>query len=94
MVKDAEDALASAAAVAADDGSRIPLEVVMAQIDGAHSAKAWRERKGLTLQALPDAAGMSKPCVSQIEGGKCAGTVATLKNLAAALPVPVGGLMP
>jgi transcriptional regulator with XRE-family HTH domain len=43
----------------------------------------------LTLQALADAAGVSKPYVSQIEGGKRAGTTATLKKLAGVLGVPL-----
>jgi transcriptional regulator with XRE-family HTH domain len=44
--------------------------------------KAWRHHKRLTLQALADAAGLSKPYVSQIEGSKRAGTAATLRKLA------------
>jgi DNA-binding XRE family transcriptional regulator len=78
-----------------DDGIRIPVEVVKAmRLDGAHPVKAWREHKGLTLQALADAAGVSKAYVSQIEGGKRTGTAATLKKLAAALGVPVSLLLP
>jgi antitoxin component HigA of HigAB toxin-antitoxin module len=93
MVEDAEDAAAYAEAVARDDGVRIPLAVVKAELAGAHPVKAWREHRGLTLQALADAAGVSKPYVSQIEGGKRAGTAATLKKLAGALGVPVDVLV-
>jgi antitoxin component HigA of HigAB toxin-antitoxin module len=93
MVEDAEDAAAYAEAVANDDGVRYPAAVAYAIADGAHAVKAWREHRGLTLQALADAAGLSKPYVSQIEGGKRAGTAATLKKLAAALDVPVGALV-
>jgi transcriptional regulator with XRE-family HTH domain len=56
--------------------------------------RAWREQRGLTLQTLAAAAGLSKPYVSQIEGGKRAGTAATLKKLARALGVPMGALQP
>jgi antitoxin component HigA of HigAB toxin-antitoxin module len=94
MVEDAEDAAAYADAVANDDGVRYPAAVACAMADGAHPVKAWREHKGLTLQALAEAAGVSKPYVSQIEGGKRAGTAATLKKLAAALDVPLGALLP
>jgi antitoxin component HigA of HigAB toxin-antitoxin module len=93
MVEDAEDAAAYAEAVASDDGFRIPHAVVLAKLDGAHPVKAWREHRGLTLQALADVAGVSKPYVSQIEGGKRSGTAATLKKVAAALGVPLDALM-
>lgn len=94
MVEDAEDAAAYAEAVANDDGVRIPHAVVKAELAGATPLGAWREHRGLTLQALADAAGLSKPYVSQIEGGKRAGTAATLKKLAGALGVPLGALLP
>lgn len=92
-VEDAEDAAAYAEAVANDDGVRYPAAVALAIADGVHPVKAWREHKGLTLQALADAAGVSKPYVSQIEGGKRAGTAATLRKLATALGVPPGALL-
>jgi len=84
-VEDAEDAAVYARAAAEDDGMRFPAAVVHAELDGAHPVRAWREYRGLTLQALADVAGLSKPYVSQIEGGKRAGTAATLKKLARAL---------
>lgn len=93
MVEDAEDAAAYADAVAGDDGVRYPAAVAHAMADGVHPLKAWREHKGLTLQALADAAVLSKPYVSQIECGKRAGTAATLRKLATALGVPVEALL-
>jgi DNA-binding XRE family transcriptional regulator len=72
----------------------IPHAVAVAELQGSTRPRAWREHKGLTLQALADAAGLSKAYVSQIEGGKRIGTAATLKKLAAALNVPVDALMP
>ena len=91
-IEDAEDAAAYAEAKASDDGVRFPAAVAYAIADGAHPVRAWREPRGLTLQTLADAAGLSKPYVSQIEGGKRAGTAATLKKLARALGVPMGAL--
>ena len=91
-VEDAEDLAAYDRAVAADDGVRFPAAVAYAIADGASALKAWREHKGLTLQALADAAGLSKAFVSQIESGKRTGTAATLKKLAAALGVPMDAL--
>lgn len=75
-----------------DDGVRIPVSVALTIADGAQPLRAWREHRGLTLQALADAAGVSKPYVSQIERGKRAGTTLTLKKLALALAVPLGAL--
>ena len=77
-----------------DDGVRFPAAVAYALADGTTALRAWREYKGMTLQALADAAGLSKPYLSQIEGCKRMGTGATLKKLAQALDVPVGVLMP
>jgi ribosome-binding protein aMBF1 (putative translation factor) len=94
MVEDAEDAAAYAEAVASDDGFTIPQAVLTAELDGAHPVRAWREHRGLTLQALAEAASISKPYLSQIEGGKRVGAAATLKKLAAALGVPVDVLLP
>ena len=88
MVLDAEDAASYTEAVAQDDGFRVPLSVVEAKLGGASPLRAWREHKGLSLQALADAASVSKPYVSQIESGKRTGTAATLKKLATALNVP------
>ncbi len=92
MVENAEDAAAYSEAVAADDGVRYPAAVAYAIAEGGHPVRAWREHRGLTLQALADAAGVSKPYVSQIEGGKRTGTAATLKKLAVALGVPLDAL--
>lgn len=94
MVEAAEDAAAYAEAVANDDGFRIPHSVVTADLNGITRLRAWREHRRLTLQALADAAGLSKPYVSQIEGGKRTGTAATIKKLAVALGVPLDALLP
>ena len=93
-VEDAEAVAAYDRAVANDDGFTIPAVVLRAELDGKHPMRAWREHRGLTLQALADAAGVSKPYVSQIEGGTRAGTAATLKKLAKALRVPLDALQP
>ena len=92
LVEDAEDAATYAEAKAADDGVRIPHAVVFATLRGSTRLRAWREHKGLTLQAVADAAGVSKPYVSQIEQGKRTGTAATLKRLAVALDIPLDAL--
>lgn len=77
------------AAKAADDGTRIPAEVLYAAMDGAHPIKAWRKYRNLTLQALADRAQISKAFVSQIENRKRVGTIAVLSAIARTLDVPV-----
>ena len=89
QIEDAEDAAAFDKAVKGADGFTIPLAVAKAQLEGAHPVRAWRDHRGLSGQALADAAGVSKAYVSQIEGGSRVGTAATLKKLAAALGVPL-----
>lgn len=91
-VEDAEDVAAYDRAVAARAGASFPAAVAYAIADGASALKAWREHQGLTLQALADAAGLSKAFVSQIESGERTGPAATLKKLAAALGVPMDAL--
>jgi antitoxin component HigA of HigAB toxin-antitoxin module len=93
-IEDADAVAAYDRAVANDDGFTIPAAVLRAELDGSHPLRAWREHRGMTLQALADATRMSKPYVSQIEGGKRAGTAATLKKLAKVLQVPLDALQP
>ncbi|MEX8494058.1 helix-turn-helix domain-containing protein [Sphaerotilus sp.] len=76
-----------------DDGVRYPAAVAMAMADGASPLRAWREHRGMTLQALANAAGLSRAYVSQIEGGKRTGSAATLAKLAQALGVSVVALI-
>lgn len=76
-----------------DDGTRYPAAVAVAIADGASPLRAWREHKGMTLQVLADAAGVSRAYVSQIENAKRNGSARTLKRLAEALGVPVGALI-
>ena len=93
-IEDADAVAAYDRAVAKDDGFTIPSAVLRSELDGSHPVRAWREHRGMTLQALADAAGMSKPYLSQIEGGKRDGTAATLKKLAKVLRVPLDALQP
>lgn len=76
-----------------DDGVRYPAAVAMAMADGARPLRAWREHRGMTLQVLADAAGLSRAYISQIEGGKRTGSAATLAKLAQALGVSVVALI-
>jgi DNA-binding XRE family transcriptional regulator len=90
--EDAEDLLDLERFELADDGFRVPLEVVEAVLAGIHPLRAWREHRGLTQDALAAVAGVSAPYLSQIEGGKRVGAVRTLRRIAAALDVPLDEL--
>lgn len=92
-VEDMDDVTLYEAAKAADDGTRIPGEVVHAELEGVHPIKAWREYRKMTQQALADQVGISKPFLSQIEGGKRVGPIKVLSALAKALDVPMDLLM-
>ena len=63
----------------------IPSEVVYAILDGANPIRIWRKYRGLTQQQLSEAAGISKPYLSQIESGKRTGTTEVLTAIASAL---------
>lgn len=91
-IEDSEDAAAFDRAITEDDGLRIPAKVAHAMTDGANPLRAWREYRRMTQQSLAEAAGVSKPFVSQIESGKREGTAATLKKLAKALGVSIDAL--
>ncbi|WP_066739993.1 helix-turn-helix domain-containing protein [Cupriavidus sp. D384] len=84
-----EDVRIHDAAVADDDGFRIPAAVLDAQLEGDHPIKAWRDHRRLTQDALATAAGVSKPYLSQIENRKRDGSVDVLRALATALAVPL-----
>ncbi len=81
------------AALAAGTEELVPGEVVFALLDGANPVRVWREYRGLTQQQLADAAGISKPYLSQIESGKRTGSAAVLRALADALAVDVDELL-
>ncbi|NDD14289.1 MAG: XRE family transcriptional regulator [Betaproteobacteria bacterium] len=92
-VEDAEDAAAYDLARATDDGVRFPADVARSIANGTSPLKAWREYRQMTLQALADLAGVSKPFVSQIESGKRTGSAATLSRLAKSLDIPLAALL-
>ena len=94
LVEDLEDVAAFDTALSAHDEFTIPFAVVKAEFaEGVHAVRAWREHRRLTQDQLAQRAGISKAYLSQIEGGKRAGSTATMRKLAAALQVPVRVLL-
>lgn len=71
----------------------IPGEVTFAILDGENPLRVWREYRGLTQQQLADAAGISKPYLSQIESGKRKGTAEVLAAIAKALDLSVDDII-
>lgn len=61
-------------------------------LDGENPVKVWREYRGMTQESLAERAGISKAYLCQIETGKRAGAVKTLRAIAAALGVTVDDL--
>ena len=91
-LEDADDAALADAARAADDGFRIPAAVADALLDGAQPVRVWRDRRGLTQDALAAKAGISKAYLCQIETRKRVGALKTLRAIADALAVSVNEL--
>ena len=71
----------------------IPSQVVYALLDGENPLRVWREYRRLTQQQLAEKAGISKPYLSQLEGGKRRGTTEVLTRLAQALAVNLEDLV-
>lgn len=82
------------AALASGEEEALPSEMVDRILAGESPVRVWREHRGLTAQALAEAAGLAQSYVSQIETGKRDGTVDTLVKLADALGVLVDDLIP
>lgn len=76
-----------------DDGFRVPVAVLDAELAGDHPVKAWREYRRMTQEALARAVGISKPYLSQLENRRRDGSLDTFQRLATALGVPMDVLM-
>ena len=87
MLEDIRDYDMAKAELERGEDELIPAEVVYAILDGENPIKVWREYRALTQQQLADAAGISKPYLSQIETGKRTGTTDILSAIAKALDV-------
>ncbi len=92
LLADMEDEALYDLAKSRDDGFRVSAMVAQAIIGGTHPAKAWREYRQLTQDAVAALAGISKAYLSQIETGKRQGAVKTLRAIALALGVTLDDL--
>jgi DNA-binding XRE family transcriptional regulator len=71
-------------------------EEILDQISAGqqHPIKILRKFRGVTQTALAEAAGISRPYLTEIETGKKTGSVATLQALAKALAVNIDLITP
>lgn len=67
----------------------LPMEVVGRILDGENPVAVMRAYRGLTLQQVADACGITNAYVSQIEKGKRSMSTAVLKRISEALQVDV-----
>lgn len=91
----ADIAAFDAAKKALDQGrdEMLPLSLLERQMAGEPALKIWREYRGLTQQALADAACISRALVANIEAGRKQGSISTFKKLSAALQLDVDDLI-
>ena len=93
MLDEIRDYDKTKAAIERGEEELIPSEVVFAILDGGNPIKVWREFRDMSQQQLADAAGISKPYLSQIETGKRRGTTEVVSAIATALNVSIDDLV-
>ncbi|MBN1992118.1 MAG: helix-turn-helix transcriptional regulator [Anaerolineae bacterium] len=71
----------------------IPSRVTYALLDGENPLRVWREYRGLTQQQVAEAAGISKPYLSQLESGRRKGTAEVLQAISKVLNVSLDDLV-
>ena len=93
LIADTDSADIDAARQARDAGDYVPAAVVNRLVGGENPLRVWREHRGMTAKALAEAAGVSQPYMSELEGGHKQPSVDVLKRLAAALDVDLDDLV-
>jgi DNA-binding XRE family transcriptional regulator len=93
MLQDIRDYDEVKLAIANGEEELIPSEVTYALLDGENPLRVWREYRGLTQQQVAEAAGISKPYLSQLESGQRKGTAEVLAGVAKALNVSLDDLV-
>lgn len=80
-----EDVQDIADAKAARDSESFPLEFTDRLLAGESPLRVWRDHRGLTLQALAEACGVTRQMLSMVEHGKAKPSADLLAKLAGAL---------
>jgi DNA-binding XRE family transcriptional regulator len=94
LLDEVEDKQAAEAHARTASEERVPLGVVCRLIADENPIRVWREHRGMTLDELGAAAGLSKGYLSDLERGNRAGPVETLQAVARALRVTLDDLVP
>ena len=72
--------------IASGEEETLPADFVAALVAGkTQPLRLWRQHRGLTLEALSNACGVTRSALSQIESRKTKASAALLKRLAKAL---------
>jgi DNA-binding XRE family transcriptional regulator len=71
----------------------IPIEVIKAELDGAHPIRAWRKHRGWTQADLAMKSGVARDLIAQIETRRKNGSIESLSRLARTLAVPMEALL-
>ena len=97
------EALVDAADISAADKVRAEIEagrdelvpdaMVGRLISGESPIRVWREHRGMSATALAERAGISAGYLSELESGKKAGGIDTLRRIAGALGLVIDDLL-
>jgi len=96
-LEDAQDLAESREALARlqrGEEEAFPIELIEKILDGMSPVRAYRQYRGLTQQALAQAAGVSPSYLSEIEAGRKPGSVDAMVRIATVLRVAVDDLLP
>ncbi len=97
MEEDFEDfraALDIEARIAAGEEELVPSSVADRLIDGESALRVWREYRGFSQSRLARVSGVNRVQIVEIEAGRNAGSVKTLRKLADALRVALDDIVP
>ena len=92
LVDEAEDKAAEGGYARARGQERVPIAVVKRLLAGENAVRVWREYRGMTLERLAKASGLSKGYLSDLERGNRAGPTRTLRKIAAALKIDLADI--
>lgn len=82
----------AAVALAAGEDELIPADYANRLLNGESPLRVYRDLRGFTQAVLAEKAGVSRVTVAEIETGRKQGSIATLRELAAALGVALDDL--
>ena len=94
LIQRLEDLEDIAAGKKAETEENFPTEFVLRLLGGEHPLRVWREYRGMTLQALAEASGVTRSMLSMIENFKTKPSSELLSRLAAQLGCDMDDLYP